>query len=329
VSSAGAAGWAFAAAGAVYGCGPRTPRPLWNAPFPPVPSDPSEVVRLLALREAAAAVRPDNGARVVWGGAEGERTPWSLVYLHGFGACWREGAPVHLETARRYGANLLLTRLAGHGLISEEPLAELRADDLWADALEALAWGLALGERVLLMGTSTGAALALRLAAERPSEVSGLALYSPNLRLRNPYARVLTLPWGVPLVKAFTRSRFRESDPNSLTDPYWYRRYRLEGAAQLQALVQGLGGETLRKVRAPYFAGVYRRDRRHQDSVVDVEAARRGLAAAATRPQDRRFVEFPEAGCHVLPCDLTHPGWRDVRDRSWAFLEEVLGWEAR
>ena len=94
-----------------YAVGPRPRIPRLDPALPPVPPEPLAAEAWLAAKEAALPLRPDNQARVAWAGAPGEKKPRCLVYLHGYSASWREGAPVIPDTARRYGANLLLTRL--------------------------------------------------------------------------------------------------------------------------------------------------------------------------------------------------------------------------
>src|SRR5690606_4415203 len=98
----------------------------------------------------------------------------SVVYLHGFSASEREGFPVHTEFAKKHGFNLFLARLDGHGLNTPEPLLDMTAQGLWKDAREALAIGKQLGDKVIVMGTSTGGTLALMLAAEYPADVEAV-----------------------------------------------------------------------------------------------------------------------------------------------------------
>ncbi|MFR6382415.1 MAG: alpha/beta hydrolase [Odoribacter splanchnicus] len=54
-----------------------------------------------------------------------------------------------------------------------------------------------LGKKVIIMGTSTGCTLALMLAADFPVLVDALILYSPNIKIKNPMAPLLSGPWGL------------------------------------------------------------------------------------------------------------------------------------
>ena len=58
---------------------------------------------------------PGVEKRVVRAGATGEKTPLSVVYLHGFSATSEEIRPVPDRVAAGLGANLVFTRLTGHG----------------------------------------------------------------------------------------------------------------------------------------------------------------------------------------------------------------------
>jgi esterase/lipase len=143
---------------------------------------------------------------------QGERTEYSLLYLHGFSASWREGSPANEEFARHFGMNAYFPGLASHGLVTDDPLIDMTPDNLWESAKEALMIASNLGERVIVMGTSTGGTLALKLAAEFPEYVDGLILYSPNIRINNNTAFLLARPWGLQLARQATGDKYRVSD---------------------------------------------------------------------------------------------------------------------
>lgn len=153
----------------------------------------------LAEREArAGAIRPGCAKRIDWAGAPGARTPLAVVYVHGFSASPRELEPLPETVARALGANLFLTRLAGHGL---DGAAMGRATlGAWrADLAEAFAIGRALGERTLVVGCSTGCTL-LTLALADGEPAAGAALLSPNYGIRSRRAQLLL---DVPLLRTW------------------------------------------------------------------------------------------------------------------------------
>ena len=73
-------------------------------------------------------MRPDNEARIIWADSSKKKTAWSIVFLHGFSATWREGDPVVMDLAKRYGCNLFLPRLYAHGLDTADNMVNLTAE---------------------------------------------------------------------------------------------------------------------------------------------------------------------------------------------------------
>lgn len=84
---------------------------------------------------------------------------------------------MHRELARDFGCNLSLSHLPGHGLEADVAMRGIDAQELLDGAARALAIGRALGERLMVIGTSMGGALALELAAQRPDLVDALVLW--------------------------------------------------------------------------------------------------------------------------------------------------------
>lgn len=317
----------FAVLGLAYALGPRGRKPRLEPTLPPTPPSPLAAEAWLADHEAAAPrpLKPDNQARIIWAGAPKQATEWVIVYLHGYSASWREGGPVHQNTAKRYGANLLLTRLHGHGLQVDEPLLDFDAESYWADAKQALALAGALGEKVLLMATSSGAPLALRLAAQHPAQVQALVLYSPNLRIKNALAPLMAGPWGLQIARKVKGGLYNEWLPNDEEAKYWYPRQRLEGAVQLQLLLQRAYQDgALGWVRQPTFMGAY-----PGDQTISAPAIKKGFEALGTPAALKRYAEFPNAHRHVIACDLTSGAWRDVQRETWEFLDEIVGMHAK
>lgn len=306
-----------------YAVGPRGRKPRLEPTLPPSPASPAAAEAWLTAHEAAAPrpLKPDNQARILWAGAPGQATEWAIVYLHGYSASWREGGPVHQNTAARYGANLLLTRLHLHGLQVDEPLIDFDAESYWADAKQALALAGALGKKTVLMATSSGAPLALRLAAQHPDKVQALVLYSPNLAIKNALAPMMAGPWGLQIARKVKGGLYNHWEPNAEEAKYWYPRQRLEGAVQLQLLLQrAYEDNALAWVKQPVFVGAY-----PGDNTISVPAIRKGFAALGTPEGKKRYREFPLAHRHVIACDITSGAWKDVQKETWQFLEEVVG----
>ncbi len=78
---------------------------------------------------------------------------------------------------KKFGCNLYLPRMADHGIDTTEPMASFSADRVWGSAKEAYEIGTKLGKKVILLSTSTGGTLALKLATEYP-DIAALIMLS-------------------------------------------------------------------------------------------------------------------------------------------------------
>ena len=258
----------------VYFLGPKVAPPILNYELPTVSADLVDLENQINTRESAKDnIRPDNEARIIWADSIPTVTDCSIVYLHGWSASQEEGDPIHEETAKKFGCNLYLPRLAGHGLTEKEPMLALTAKALFDSAKEAIAVAKRLGKKVIVMATSTGGTLALPLVAG-DEDIAALILYSPNIEIFDPTAQLLSKPWGLQIAKQVTNSAYHEFDNrNQIRDQYWTTRYRLEALTQLQALIDAtMSEEVFKKVTQPVFMGYYYKDEVYQDSVVSVDA---------------------------------------------------------
>src|SRR5258706_6613215 len=179
----------------IYFLGPEPDRPVWDKTMPAVPQEPHALEQYVAANEARHRIKPDNEARIIWADSSKKKTPYSVIYLHGFTASQKEGDPVHLQFAREFGCNLYLSRLADHGIDTTEVLLNFTVDRLWETSKQALAIGKAIGDKVIIVSTSTGGTIALELAADYPEDGVALINLSPNIALTNSSAWLLSTPW--------------------------------------------------------------------------------------------------------------------------------------
>ncbi len=308
-----------------YFIGPTPDTPEYNTDLPKVPSI-EGIQNFVETEESAFDIKPGNGAEIVWWDTIGKnQTDVAIVYLHGFTASPEEGAPTHREVAKRFGCNLYLARLSEHGLNSEEPLLNYTADGVWESAKEAYAIGKTLGKEVIIMSTSTGGTLALKLAATYP-EIKGLINYSPNIEINDPAAFLLNDPWGLQIARLNFKGDYRKVDSDDDYRKYWYDKYRLESIVELQELVETAATEeTFKKVTCPVFNGVYYKDEDHQDPTVRVDAIRRMHEELSTPEGKKRLVEFPNAGGHVIAYGKQSGAAEEVLEATIDFLESEVG----
>lgn len=307
-----------------YFIGPTPDTPVYDAAWPEIPSI-DNLESFVASKEATYDVKPGNSAEIVWADSSKTQTEVAIVYLHGFTASPEEGAPTHREIAKRFGCNLYLARLQEHGLRTDEPLLNFTADGIWESAKEAYAIGTKLGKEVIIMSTSTGGTLALKLAATY-SEIKGLVNYSPNIEINDPAAFLLNDPWGLQIARINFGGDYRTVPSTDNYRKYWYDKYRLESVVELQELVETAAtASTFSKVTCPVFNGVYYKDEDNQDGTVRVSAIREMHENVGTAADLKQLVEFPEAGSHVIAYGNQSGATASVIDATTGFLEEKMG----
>src|SRR5258706_2223946 len=285
----------------IYFFGPEPSSPKFDLSLPAVPASPQELEKYISDHEALHKLKPDNQARIIWrNDFTKEKTEYAVVYIHGFSASHEEGDPVHIDFAKKFGCNLFLNRLEDHGVDTTEPLLTVTADRLWNSAKEAYTIGKQLGNKIILMATSTGGTLALKLASEYP-EIAGLILLSPNIAINDKNAWLLNNHWGLQMAHLIQGKYVHAKDTTALYAKYWNPKYRMESAVQLEELIESSMKEsTFQKVKQPTLVLYYYKDEIHQDSVVKVSAIKRMFGHLATPAGQKRMIAVPDAGDHVI-----------------------------
>lgn len=311
----------------VYFLGPKAPIPQVNAIAASANSN------LIVLEKEINDVekihlnlRKDNEARIVWADAsQKKKTPFSVVYLHGFSASQGEGAPMHQDFARRYGCNLFLARLYGHGLKEEEALLDWTPEKFIESAKRAIAIGEQLGEKVIVMGTSTGCTAALYLASENPN-IHSLINYSPNIDVANQDAWLLTQQWGLQMGRYVNGSDYHSWVPNKGTANLVTYKYRLEAVVALKSLIDATMTEAVfSKITQPLFMGYWYKNEKVQDNVVSVNRMLEMYDQLGTPEVKKRKIAFDDATNHVLASPLWNENFETVKNATFDFAEEILG----
>ncbi len=311
----------------VYLLGPNPKSPLYNATLPQVPASATDLTNYIIAHEAAHHIKPNNEARIVWfNDSLRSKTEYAIVYLHGFSASQEEGAPIHKNIAKTFGCNLYLSRLAEHGIDTSVDLINITPDKYWESAKEALQIGKQLGNKVILMATSTGGSQALQLAATYPNDVASLVLLSPNIAINNDKAYLLNNPWGLQIARAVTGSNnVTAQDTRSIYKQYWNYTYPLEATVQLQEMLETtMTPETFSKVKAPLLLLYYYKDEIHQDSVVSVPAMLNMYASVSTPDSLKVKQALPNTGNHVIGSYIKSNDLMSVQSAITAFMSGVL-----
>lgn len=313
----------------VYLLGPRPEKAKLTKDLPSLSASIANVETYVEQNDAGLRIKPDNESRIIWANDSiRERTDYCLLYLHGFSASWYEGYPSNVEFARRYGLNAYFPRLASHGIVTDDPLIDMTPDRLWNSAKDALMIARSLGKKVVIMSTSTGGTLGLKLAADFPEYVDALILYSPNIRINNSAAFMLSKPWGLQIGRKVNGGLYRVTNENfdSKECQFWYCKYRMEGTVYLQQLVdETMKNETYKNVTCPVFLGYYYKDDENQDQTVRVDAMLKMFDQLSTESDKKVKMAFPEAGDHVIACELTSGCYKDVVAETIRFGKDILG----
>jgi esterase/lipase len=310
----------------VYLLGPNPSTPTYSTELPNVPADATGLENYIKANEAKHKLRPNNEARVVWfNDSLKTKTEYAIVYLHGFSASQEEGTPVHTNIAKKFGCNLFLSRLAEHGIDTTEQLVNLTAEKYWNSVKEAYAIGKQLGNKVILVGTSTGGTNALHLASVYP-EINSLILLSPNIEIFDDNAWVANNPWGLQMGKLITGSGYvTPKDERPVYKQYWNFHYRLESVANLQEYLETtMLPETFIKIKQPTLMLYYFKDSVHQDSVVKVSAMKKMFEQINTPVELKREKAMPNTGDHVMGSYIKSNDVAGVEVEITKYMMEVL-----
>ena len=309
----------------IYLFGPHPSTPVFTTTIPIVPNQPAALEEFVASNENVHRLKPGNRAEIIWNDSSHTKTPYAIVYLHGFSASREEGSPVHTDIAKKIGCNLYLSRLSQHGIDTAEALVNFTAENIWESAKEALAVGRQLGDKVILMGTSTGGSLALQLAATYP-DVAALVLLSPNIEINDPNAWLLNNPWGLQIAQMVVGGNYNVAKNNTpLYRQFWNRQYRLEAAVQLQEYLEdAMNDKTFSKIHQPVLLLYYYKDEQHQDPVVRVSAMKRMMAELGTLAAMKQQKAIPAAENHVLGSYILSKDVPAVEHEISTFLSKII-----
>ncbi|MEO6732279.1 MAG: alpha/beta fold hydrolase [Ferruginibacter sp.] len=312
--------------GVIYLIGPNPATPEYDTAMPVVPPI-SHLEKFVAANEAIHKLRTNNEARIVWANDSlKQKTDYAMVYLHGFSASQEEGNPVHRNVAKSFGCNLYLARLAEHGIDTSEQLANLTVANYWKSAQQALAIGRQLGNKVILMGTSTGGTQAIQLAATYPNDVAALILYSPNIAINDPNAWILNNPWGLQIARLVKKGNYNIPEDNRpIYRQYWNKPYRLEATVALEEMLEtSMNKETFVKVKQPTLMLYYYKDEQHQDPVVKVSAMKKMFTELGTADSLKRELALPATGNHVIASPIKSQDIVSVERETKRFLQDVI-----
>jgi len=303
----------------VVALGPRNPYgPDEPAARTAPPADLMQLDAWLAQQESAYPdIRPGTAKGVVWRHGVGQRTPWVVVYLHGFTASRLELAPLPEQVAQALNANVFYTRLAGNGR-TPQAMGEATVQDWLADTVEAVKIGRALGDKVLVIGTSTGGTLGTWLATQPQGRgVNAYVFVSPNFGPKNWKSELINGPWGRQLALYLEGEERGEVSGKPLEAQAWTERYATRALFPMMALVKHVReGSDLSAFQTPvlmFYSAA--------DETVEPRFTQEVFARLGSEHKTLEAVTYSQAkGQHVLAGDL-----RDAKATP-VMAQRIIDW---
>ncbi len=310
---------ALVAVGAlIYWFGPREDVDL-HPRFEPRKFGEGVQVYFESVESAFDDIVPGVEKRVIWqDGFKERRTPVSILYLHGFSATSEEIRPVPDRVADALGANLVYTRLQGHGRRGEA-MAEGTASGWLQGMAEGLAAARAVGDQVVVISTSTGGTLAAAAAMDDDlnRDLAGIVFISPNFGVNTPGAFIPGLPWARDWLPVLMGENRDVSGPDPEKNRYWSAIYPWEAVVPMTVLVDVVFALDFSDAKVPalfWFSDddqVVRPDRTHK--VAEAWGAPAVVELVTMGPDD-------DPSSHVVAGRLMSPG------QTEATVEGILAW---
>lgn len=311
----------------VYMLGPKVKNQELTIKYPEIPTRIAELQSYVNQREdSVIGLKEGNEAYIVWADSLNKRkTPYSIIYIHGFGASPMEGDPVHRFLAAHFGANLFVTRLPDHGIKRENGMEYMSAQALANAAGEAYQIGKSLGDEVIVVGTSMGGALSILLASQQP-DIKAVILYSPAIRDYGERLSGFFSPWKKKLMEmTMMEEKMIHQKRDGEKAMYWSEDYHINGYESLAVLLySNMNESTFKKIKQPLFLGYYYKDNKAQDMVVSVPKMTEMFEKVSTPESLKRQKSFPNSGDHVIGSSITSGDWEGVLFSTIDFLENVV-----
>lgn len=258
-------------------------------------------------------IREGLQKEIVWADPTSKaKTPIALVYVHGFSASKNEVRPVPDKVAQALGANLFLTRLTGHGQ-SGDDMAKATVNNWVNDFAESIAVAKMLGDKVIVISTSTGGGLSTWAATDPQlaKDIAALVMISPNYGIQAPGSALLTMPFGEQIAN-MVAGKEREFKPeNALHAKYWTYKYPTKAVLPMAALTALAAEIPVETVKIPALFIYSETDKVIQPGLIKAIAARWGAPSSAYI-----LPKNDDPYSHVIAGDALSPSTtQDVTDK--------------
>ena len=278
-----------------YFIGPVPETPTYTKAWPEVPAALPALEKWVRERERTLRVREDNQARILWQDETPRITEYAFVYLHGL------KPPASLDA--------------------------FSAESAWQSAKEALAIGRRIGRKVIILSTSTGGTLALKLAATYSDSVFALINISPNIKDDHRAAFLLNSPWGQEIAHLVSLGANRRiGHETEIAAQYWDTIYPAEALNDLQVLLNStMKPSTYRQIQVPVLTVYYHKNFLQEDERVEVSVYLKVHQLLGTPDLLKVLLPLEGPGTHFIGSAIKSEDYRTAQNRIIAFCRDTLG----
>jgi len=308
-------------------CGSAPPEEhTYSTVLPELPSDLTKLEKYIAEREDSLPIRKNNQARIIWQDSSLNKTEYAIVYLHGFGASWRDAYPLNTQVADSLNANIYMARWGDHGLKPPHSMQGFTAESAWQDAKQALVIGNSIGEKTIVMSTSTGGTLALMLAMYFPDHIFSLINISPNVEDDVEGASMLDTKVGPAIAKIVSMGDYRKVEHKTeAAKQYFDTLYPAQALVHLQTLVGSrMMEEYWSKINVPMLTLYYHKNFMQEDERVEVDDFPNLHQAISTPDSLHRLIALSTPGTHFIGSEIKSEDYSTARDTILDFLQYLI-----
>ena len=251
-------------------------------------------------------LKKDVQKKIIWSRKKNTKTKISIVYIHGFSASSEEVRPLPDLIGRDIRANIFYTRLTGHGRSSDA--MGLSSISNWVNDLhEAIEIGSRIGQKVILISTSTGGTLSAISALNDylSNTILGYIFISPNFGINHKLANLISWPYSEYWLHLFIGKTRTIKPRNELDKKFWTLSYPTKALIPMARLVKKINNKNFSNVSNPalfYFS--------MDDEVVEPKKTLEFIEnwGGETKTINVKMSEFDDKYSHVIAGDILSPG---------------------
>ncbi|MCP4131601.1 MAG: alpha/beta hydrolase [bacterium] len=257
------------------------------------------------------------------------KTPFAILYIHGFGACRAEGEYTVEKIAHRFRANSYCLRLPGHGT-NKEDHGSTTYPELLDESITALMMMEKLGDKVIIMGVSMGGLISTWLASQYPEKIEAVLLCSPFYTFASTVLRSLFNDSWFKVVTSLKRTRtLLETIPSEEDNwsKYWYRQQYLHSLKLPIGLAKLIAHEAVyKKISIPVLVYYYYKTEWDQDKTASAAHMKEAfsLFGMDSTPHPLNKLVQISSGSHVLTSKYYPSDKETILKEMTGFLNRVI-----